>query len=179
MGALEILTDPRGGRPAKRPHDLHRRLVPQILAPGRRGAALRLAISLHAASDELRSKLCGNRASPRAAHAGGADPHREGPAGRVTFEYNLDRGEQPTPIGDAAKLVRLVGQLPCRINSDPYNPIGPGRFRRPSPTDSSGSSDYLGAGPPPPVSLAGRGSGKEKPGFCRFFFTKGAQGRRD
>jgi 23S rRNA (adenine2503-C2)-methyltransferase len=36
-----------------------------------------------------------------------------------------------------------VGQLPCRVNLIPYNPIGPGRFRRPSPERIQRFVDHL------------------------------------
>jgi len=66
----------------------------------------------------------------------------------VTFEYILIE-EITTRSGDAAKLVRLVGQLPCRINNlIPYNPIGPGRFRRPSAERIQRFVDYLAPASP-------------------------------
>ena len=40
--------------------------------------------------------------------------------------------------------MRLVGQLPCRVNLIPYNPIGPGRFKRPSPERIQRFVDYVG-----------------------------------
>ena len=41
------------------------------------------------------------------------------------------------------KLARIVGALPCRVNLIPYNPIGPGRFRRPAPERIQRFVDYL------------------------------------
>ena len=144
MGALEILTDPKGmGVPSKRLTISTVGLVPQILRLADEGRRYRLAISLHAASDELRSKLMPvNRRFPLEPLMRAVRIHIEKVRQRVTFEYILIEEINDT-IGDAAKLVRLVGQLPCRINLIPYNPIGPGRFRRPSAERIQRFVDYL------------------------------------
>lgn len=144
MGALEILTDPKGmGVPSKRLTISTVGLVPQILRLADEGRRYRLAISLHAASDELRSKLMPvNLRFPLEPLMRAVRIHIEKVGQRVTFEYILIE-EINDSLRDAAKLVRLVGQLPCRINLIPYNPIGPGRFRRPSPERIQRFVDYL------------------------------------
>jgi len=68
--------------------------------------------------------------------------HIEKVGQRVTFEYILIEEINDT-IGDAVKLARLVAPLPCRVNLIPYNPIGPGKFRRPSPDRIQRFVDYL------------------------------------
>jgi 23S rRNA (adenine2503-C2)-methyltransferase len=144
MRALEILTDPKGmGVPSKRLTISTVGLVPQILRLADEGRRYRLAISLHAASDELRSKLMPvNLRFPLEPLMRAVRIHIEKVGQRVTFEYILIE-EINDSVRDAAKLVRLVGQLPCRINLIPYNPIGPGRFRRPSPERIQRFVDYL------------------------------------
>jgi 23S rRNA (adenine2503-C2)-methyltransferase len=144
MSALEILTDPKGmGVPSKRVTISTVGLVPQILRMADEGRRYRLAISLHAASDELRSKLMPvNRRFPLEPLLRAVRTHIEKVGRRVTFEYILIEEINDT-MGDAARLVRLVGQLPCRINLIPYNPIGPGRFRRPSPERIQRFVDHL------------------------------------
>jgi len=103
----------------------------QILKLADEKKRYRLAISLHAATDELRSKLMPvNRASRSAAHAR-VVYHIERTGRRVTFEYILLEDLNDS-VADASRLVRLVGQIPCKINLIPYNPIGPGKFRRPA-----------------------------------------------
>jgi 23S rRNA (adenine2503-C2)-methyltransferase len=98
---------------------------------------------LHAATDELRSKLMPvNRRFPLEPLMRAVRRHMETVGRRVTFEYILIEEINDT-VRDAAKLVRLVGQLPCRINLIPYNPIGPGRFRRPSAERIQRFVDYL------------------------------------
>lgn len=118
-------------------------LVPQIVRLADEGHRYRLAISLHAATDEARSKLMPvNRTFPLNQLIRAVTHHVETTGRRVTFEYILIE-EINDSIGDAAKLVRLVGQLPCKINLIPYNPIGPGKFRRPSADRIERFVDYL------------------------------------
>ena len=144
MGALSILTDPDGMNvPSKRVTISTVGLVPQILRLAEEGRRYRLAISLHAASDDLRSKLMPvNRRFPLEPLMRAVRIHIEKVRQRVTFEYILIEEINDT-MRDAMRLVRLVGQLPCRINLIPYNPIGPGRFRRPSAERIQRFVDYL------------------------------------
>jgi len=144
MGALGILTDPNGmGVPSKRLTISTVGLAPQILRLADEGRRYRLAVSLHAASDQLRSKLMPvNRRFPLEPLMRAVRVHIEKVRQRVTFEYILIEEINDT-MAEAARLVRLVGQLPCRINLIPYNPIGPGRFRRPSPERIQRFVDYL------------------------------------
>jgi 23S rRNA (adenine2503-C2)-methyltransferase len=133
LRALGLLSDPAlGGVPAKRITISTVGLVPQIHRLANEAPRYRLAISLHAATDALRSKLMPvNRTFPLAPLMDAVRDHVEKTGRRVTFEYILIEGINDT-IGDAAKLVKLVAQLPCKINLIPYNPIGPGKFKRPT-----------------------------------------------
>jgi 23S rRNA (adenine2503-C2)-methyltransferase len=145
MRALDLITGPHGLHvPTKRITISTVGLVPQILRLASEGRRYRLAISLHAATDDLRSKLMPvNRTFPLEPLMRAVRTHIERVGERVTFEYILIEEINDT-LADAAKLVRLVGQLPCRVNLIPYNPIGPGRFRRPSPERIQRFADHLG-----------------------------------
>jgi 23S rRNA (adenine2503-C2)-methyltransferase len=133
LRALGLLTDPGlGGISPKRITISTVGLVPQIRRLANEAPRYRLAISLHAATDELRSKLMPvNRTFPLAPLMDAVKEHVEKTGRRVTFEYILIENINDS-IRDAAKLVKLVAQLPCKINLIPYNPIGPGKFKRPS-----------------------------------------------
>ncbi|HEX7078626.1 MAG TPA: 23S rRNA (adenine(2503)-C(2))-methyltransferase RlmN [Candidatus Eisenbacteria bacterium] len=142
--ALRLLCDPAGPAvPAKRITISTVGLVPQIIRLADEGARYRLAISLHAATDELRSKLMPvNRTFPLEQLMKAVRHHVDRSGRRVTFEYILIE-EINDSIADAAKLVRLVAPLPCKVNLIPYNPIGPGKFRRPSPDRIERFAEYL------------------------------------
>jgi 23S rRNA (adenine2503-C2)-methyltransferase len=133
LSALTLLSSPEGmAVPAKRITISTVGLVPQIVRLADEGHRFRLAVSLHAATDAQRSKLMPvNQRYPLEQLMRAVHHHVERTGRRVTFEYILLE-ELNDSVGDAAKLVRLVAQLPCKINLIPYNPIGPGRFKRPS-----------------------------------------------
>src|SRR3989454_2829628 len=142
--ALTILTDPAGmAVPVKRITISTVGLAPQIIRLADQGHRFRLAVSLHAAADEQRSKLMPiNRRFPLEQLMRAVRHHVERTGRRVTFEYILLE-ELNDSIADAAKLVKLVAQLPCKINLIPYNPIGPGRFKRPAPDRIQRFAEYL------------------------------------
>jgi 23S rRNA (adenine2503-C2)-methyltransferase len=144
LAALTLMSDPAGmAVPAKRITISTVGLAPQITRLADQGHRFRLAVSLHAADDAQRSKLMPvNRRFPLEQLMRAVRHHVDRTGRRVTFEYILLEELNDT-IADAAKLVRLVAQLPCKINLIPYNPIGPGKFKRPSPERIERFADYL------------------------------------
>jgi 23S rRNA (adenine2503-C2)-methyltransferase len=142
--ALALLTDPAGmAVPARRITLSTVGLAPQIVRLADEGWKVRLAISLHAADDLRRSKLMPvNRRFPLETLMRAARYHADRTGNRITFEYILIE-EINDSVADAARLVRLTGQLPCKVNLIPYNPIGKGRFRRPSTERIQRFADYL------------------------------------
>jgi len=92
-----------------------------------------LAVSLNATTNEQRNRLMPavNQAYPlqtlmNACRAFPLKPHR-----RLTFEYVLLKGENDSEQ-DAARLVRLVRGLHCKINLIPFNEFPGSPFRRPT-----------------------------------------------
>jgi 23S rRNA (adenine2503-C2)-methyltransferase len=144
VAALGIMSDPNGmAVPAKRITISTVGLAPQIVRLAEERRPYRLAISLHASTDDLRSKLMPvNRTFPLEQLLKAIRFHIERVRRRVTFEYILIE-EINDSVADAGRLVRLIGELPCRVNLIPYNPIGPGRFRRPAPERIQRFVDYL------------------------------------
>lgn len=144
LRALALLSDPAlGAVPPKRITISTVGLVPQIYRLADEAPRYRLAISLHAPTDDLRSKLMPvNRIFPLEALMGAVRHHVDVTGRRVTFEYILIEELNDT-VAHAAKLVKLVAQLPCKINLIPYNPIGPGKFKRPAPDRIERFAEYL------------------------------------
>ena len=144
LKALGLLTDAAlGGLSPKRITISTVGLVPYIYRLADEAPRYRLAISLHAATDELRTKLMPvNRTFPLDQLMRAVRHHVDQTGRRVTFEYILIE-EINDEVADASRLVRLVAQLPCKINLIPYNPIGPGKFKRPSPERIQRFADYL------------------------------------
>lgn len=92
-----------------------------------------LAVSLNATTNEQRSRLMPavDKAYPlqtlmKACRAFPLKPHR-----RLTFEYVLLRDENDSDQ-DAARLVKLVRGLRCKVNLIPFNEFPGNPFRRPS-----------------------------------------------
>lgn len=121
--ALKIIMDPEGISLSKRRITLSTSgVVPEIYKLGQE-ADVELAISLHAATDDVRTEImpinkkyplkelmAAVRAYPAAINAR-----------RVTFEYVMLKGINDSEA-DARELTRLVKGIPCKFNLIPFNP---------------------------------------------------------
>jgi len=99
-------------------------VVPQI-DQLRKVTDVSLAISLHAATDELRDQLVPiNRKYPIATLLAACQRYLEGLGDRrkITVEYTLIEGVNDQPL-HARQLVKLLRALPCKINLIPFNPF--------------------------------------------------------
>jgi 23S rRNA (adenine2503-C2)-methyltransferase len=121
--ALRIVMDPEGIAISRRRITLSTSgVVPMIRRVGAE-LGVKLAISLHAVSDELRDVLVPiNRKYPIAEllracrEYPGADNAR-----RITFEYVMLKGINDSPA-DAKALARLIAGIPAKFNLIPFNP---------------------------------------------------------
>jgi 23S rRNA (adenine2503-C2)-methyltransferase len=120
--ALRIIMDPEGIAISRRRITLSTAgVVPMIRRVGAE-LGVKLAVSLHAANDGLRSELMPiNRKYPLAQliqacrEYPGADNAR-----RITFEYVMLKGVNDSPA-DARALVALVQGIPAKFNLIPFN----------------------------------------------------------
>ena len=93
-----------------------------------------LAVSLHAADDELRTKLVPvNKSIGLADIMAAADRYWETSGRRLTFEYVLLGGVNDSP-DDAAALARLLGRRAALVNVIPYNPVDGLPWKEPTAT---------------------------------------------
>ena len=91
-----------------------------------------LAVSLNATTDEQRSRLMPlNRRWGLDALLGALRAFPLPPRRRITIEYVLLRGVNDTDA-DAARLIRLLRSIPCKINLIPFNPWPGAPFARPT-----------------------------------------------
>jgi 23S rRNA (adenine2503-C2)-methyltransferase len=103
-----------------------------IRRQARENCQYHLAVSLHAADDELRNTIVpANRGFGIAAIVAAADDYFEKTGRRVTFEYVLlaDVNDQPE---HARRLASLLRGRPALVNLIPYNPVAGLPFRTPS-----------------------------------------------
>jgi 23S rRNA (adenine2503-C2)-methyltransferase len=130
--ALRLLRLPEGLNLSKRRITLSTcGLIPQMRLLAREGLQIKLAISLNAATDSLRSRLMPvNRTYPLKELLATC---REIPLplrDRITFEYILFRGINDSQK-DALRLARLLRGMRCKVNLIPHNPF-PGSPYEPS-----------------------------------------------
>jgi 23S rRNA (adenine2503-C2)-methyltransferase len=107
-------------------------IVPGLERLAREPLMPNLAISLHATTDEQRTRLVPpNRKYPLAAII---DTCRQFPLknrSRITFEYVLLAGVNDSPE-DARRLVKLLSGIKAKVNLIPLNPAAGIPFERPS-----------------------------------------------
>ena len=120
--ALRIIMDPEGIAISRRRITLSTSGVAPMIARVGAELGVKLAISLHAATDELRDALVPiNKKYPIAElmracrDYPGADNAR-----RITFEYVMLKGVNDSPA-DAKALARLVAGIPAKFNLIPFN----------------------------------------------------------
>ncbi len=83
-----------------------------------------LAVSLHAAYDELRDELVPiNQKYPLAQLMAACREYaKQGPRKHITFEYVMLAGVNDR-LSDAKALIRLLNKVPSKINLIPFNPF--------------------------------------------------------
>ena len=123
--ALRLLTHPDGINLSSRKVTVSTSgLVPEIARLGQDfNGQIGLAISLHAADDETRSRLMPiNKKYPLPVLMKALREYPLPRRRRITIEYTLVAGKNDTPE-EAKKLAKLLTGLPVKINLIPMNPI--------------------------------------------------------
>ena len=123
--SLRILTHPEGiALSARRVTVSTSGLVPEIARLGADfSGKIGLAVSLHAADDETRSRLMPiNRKYPLATLMDALRAYPLPPRRRITIEYTLIAGRNDQEA-EARKLTRVLRGLPVKVNLIPMNPI--------------------------------------------------------
>lgn len=109
--------------------------VPGIKKLGELGFKASLAVSLNATTDEVRDKIMPvNRRYPIAVLLDTLRAFPLGPKGKITIEYVMLKGINDS-LEDARRLMRLLANLPNKINLIQYNPW-PGTPYEPSSTET-------------------------------------------
>ncbi|HOV06477.1 MAG TPA: 23S rRNA (adenine(2503)-C(2))-methyltransferase RlmN [Anaerolineaceae bacterium] len=99
-------------------------IVPMIEKFASEKSQINLAVSLHAANDELRDSLIPvNRKYPLEDILTACRTYVESTGRRITFEWALIQGINDRPE-DARQLVQRVKGLNCHVNIIPLNPTG-------------------------------------------------------
>jgi 23S rRNA (adenine2503-C2)-methyltransferase len=131
MKAAVLLNDPEGIAIG------HRRItistagiIPGIKRVTEENRPFKLAISLNATTDDVRSNIMPiNKRYPIDALLNAAREYSRKTRKRLTFEYVLIKGVNDS-MEDAGRLLKLLKGIPCKVNLIPFNP-GSGTFERP------------------------------------------------
>jgi 23S rRNA (adenine2503-C2)-methyltransferase len=146
MAAVDRLVDPRcAGLGVHRLTVSTSGWLPGIVRLTNDPHAVRLAVSLHAPNDELRSQLVPlNRRFPVGALMDACRDYQRHTGRRVTFEYTLLDGVNDTPAL-ARELALLLRGLDAHVNLIPMNPVAELPFSPSSPAAVEAFHDVLRA----------------------------------
>ncbi len=107
-------------------------LAPQIRKLGEQPLQIRLAISLHGATNEVREQIMPvNRKYPLEELLAACEEYHQRKAQRITFEFILIDGVNDS-LEQATALARLAERLEAKINCIPYNKVDGLPWERPS-----------------------------------------------
>ncbi|HXP63739.1 MAG TPA: 23S rRNA (adenine(2503)-C(2))-methyltransferase RlmN [Dongiaceae bacterium] len=134
MKALSILNAPWGGSIGARKMTVSTSgLAPQIRKLADEPLQLRLAISLHGATDEIRSRLMPiNRRYPLRELAAAGEYYQAKKGRMITFEYILIEGVNDG-LDQVKPLAVLARRLHAKVNLIPYNRVEGLPWQRPTP----------------------------------------------
>ena len=118
-------------------------LVPGLDRLGKDHLRINLAVSLHAASDEIRSRLMPiNKAFPLAELMAACRRYPLAPRQRITFEYVLLDGVNDS-AEEARKLAKLLRGIKAKVNVIPFTDWPGSPFRRPAMPRIMGFQEVL------------------------------------
>jgi 23S rRNA (adenine2503-C2)-methyltransferase len=123
MAAVDLLNDPEGFNFGARRITISTvGLAPMIERFAEERRQVNLAVSLHAATDDLRSELLPiNKKYPLAVLFEAVRKYYATTKRRVTFEWALIQGKNDM-VAQARALARLAAGVPCHVNVIPLNP---------------------------------------------------------
>jgi 23S rRNA (adenine2503-C2)-methyltransferase len=141
--AVKILTDPDGFQFSSRKVTVSTcGLAPQMAELGR-GVLVNLAVSLNATTDEVRSQIMPvNRTYPLEALLAACRNFPLPPRRWITMEYVLIKDLNDT-LQDAKRLVRLISNIPSKVNLIPFNEHDGCAFQGPSQESIDQFHKYL------------------------------------
>ena len=144
LRSTEIITSPDGlGMSPRRITVSTAGIAKMIKKLGDDEVKFNLALSLHAANDEKRSKIMEiNDTNNLDNLAEALQYFHEKTGTRVTFEYIIFKDFNDS-IEDARELVQFSRCVPCKINIIEYNPIDDGQFQRADAKKTDDFAAYL------------------------------------
>ncbi|HZK75274.1 MAG TPA: 23S rRNA (adenine(2503)-C(2))-methyltransferase RlmN, partial [Candidatus Kapabacteria bacterium] len=123
--SLRIITDPKTEMLGKRRITVSTSGIPEPIRNfAREGLNVKLALSLHATTNELRTRLMPiNKKYPLETVLAAMEEYYKLTGRPVTYEYILFDSLNDSPA-DAARLAKIARRVPSRVNVIPFHPIG-------------------------------------------------------
>ncbi|SKB74620.1 23S rRNA (adenine2503-C2)-methyltransferase [Salegentibacter holothuriorum] len=133
MKAVEKITSPEGLGMSPKRITISTSGVPKIIKKlADDETKIKLAVSLHAATDEVRTKIMPfNETFPLKDLRESLEYWYSKTKSRITYEYIVWKDINDTRK-DAEALVRFCNYVPCKVNLIEYNPIDDGNFQQAS-----------------------------------------------
>lgn len=134
MAAIDLITSPDGLGMSPRRITLSTSGINKMIRKlGDDEVPFHLAVSLHAATNEKRSKIMSiNDSNPLEELAEALKYFYQKTKTRITYEYIVFR-DFNDGTEDAAHLARFCQHVPCKVNIIEYNPIDGGTLQQTSP----------------------------------------------
>ncbi len=134
MDAIKKITSPEGLNFAAQRITVSTAGVAKMIKKlGDDNVKFNLALSLHAATDEKRSKIMPINDSNKLEEVADALKYFYSKTGtKITYEYIVFKDFNDS-MGDAYKLAAFCKIVPCKVNLIEYNPIDKGEFQQTSP----------------------------------------------
>lgn len=144
LRSIEMITSPKGlGMSPKRITVSTAGIAKMIKKLGDDEVKFNLALSLHAANDQKRSKIMEiNDTNDLQSLSESLAYFYEKTGTRVTFEYIIFKDFNDS-IDDARELNTFAKCVPCKINIIEYNPIDDGVFQQADPKKTDAFAAYL------------------------------------
>ena len=141
--ATDMMTDDFGYGLSKRRVTISTAGVVPAMEKLEKSTDVALAVSLHAPNDRLRDELVPiNRKYPIRELMRACRSYVDGYRGRrITFEYVMLSGVNDS-LEHARELVKLIGDVPCKLNLIPFNPYPHARYQCSDQTDIDRFRDY-------------------------------------
>ena len=133
MRAIELMVHPDAFKFSSRRVTLSTvGLIPELEQLAKEKSSFRLAISLNASEEEIRSQLMPiNRRYPLGKVLEICRNFPLRPRARITFEYVMVEGMNDS-LRDANKLIKILKGIPSKVNLIPLNEAPEIRFKRPA-----------------------------------------------
>jgi 23S rRNA (adenine2503-C2)-methyltransferase len=143
LRALEVLNAPWGGGIGARKITVSTSgLAPQIRRLAEERLTVRLAVSLHGATDEVRSQIMPvNRKFPLNELLAALEVYQEKKGRMITFEYILIAGVNDA-VAQTRPLATLARRVHAKVNLIPYNAVDGLPWKRP---EESAQEQFLAA----------------------------------